>query len=511
MRLHLSDLYYLTPELTLIITAAVLAVLDITLPKKISRTLLGWLSLLGLAISAGFVAHFMKLLQLEDGSTTVELPIQLLNYSYRIDAFSSLFKCFILAGTALVIFMSIGSLKQERISQQGEYYYLFLPAAVGAMVMASSGDLITLFVGLECLSMTSYILVALRKNEAKSSEAAFKYVVMGSIGSAFILYGMSFLYGLTGTTVIHEIHQELSKLGLSYSAMIYLSFFLMMAGFGLKIAAAPFHAWAPGVYQGSPTPVAGFLATVSKAAGFAVLLRVMFNVYYGLGSAVSVPYHTDIFLAIMVLAALAMILGNTMALLEKDMKRMLAYSGIANAGYLLVPAGIQMGGRHTSNFSELMFYLIVYLFMTLGAYSVLMIVSGSSGQTGVKAFAGLYYRAPWLAVAMLMILLSLAGIPISGGFFGKLYIILGTILTKQYWLAVVMIFTSVISFYYFFGVIRQMFMRTNSNLGQVKGSYPVAITVWICVAVTVLLGIFPHIVINFIENIFHIRTDFFMF
>jgi NADH-quinone oxidoreductase subunit N len=499
-RLFASDLLHLAPELTLVIFAIALSLLDLLLPKRTSRNVLGTLALVGIIISALLVALRLNVAE----------PIILLNQSYRIDDFANLFKLVLLTGSALIILMSIGSVKRADIPHKGEFYYLFLPAVLGGMVMASSGDLITLFVGLELLSITSYILVGMRKASLQSNEGAFKYIVTGSIASAFLLYGMSFLYGMSGTTNIGEIREALVQMDPSFTSLIYVSFFLMLAGFGFKVAAAPFHTWAPDVYQGAPTPVAAFLAVVSKAAGFAIIFRVMYSVFYGVANNPEAPLFLDMFLAVTVLAAIAMIVGNTLALKQRNMKRLLAYSGIANAGYLLVPIGTHFGFVHYSNFAEFMFFMIAYLFMNIGAFAVLLYVSQSVGHEEMKGFSGLYYRAPFTAAAMVILLLSLAGLPITGGFFGKLYIILGTLQVQVYWLAAIMIATSIMSFYYYFSIIRQMFMRNVDETSDDKLPAPLGATIWICAIATLLLGFFPHWVIGYIEAIFQLTVDFFI-
>ncbi|MEC0225783.1 NADH-quinone oxidoreductase subunit N [Paenibacillus alba] len=497
LRLHANDLVHLLPELSLVVTAIILSLLDLILPNRMNRSIIGWLTLVGIAVSAVFV-----ILQLNPAE-----PFSLLNQSYRVDDFSNLLKLFTLTGTGLIVLMSLSFIKEDAIPHVGEYYYFYLPAALGAMIMSSSGDLITLYVGLELLSITSYLMVAMKKKDAQSNEGAFKYLVMGGISSAIILYGMSFLYGMTGSSNLMEIGIALPSLVASYEPLLYVSFFLLLAGFGFKIAAAPFHSWAPDVYQGAPTPVTAFLAVVSKAAGFAILFRV-FYVLFGFSSFEGTSIQSDVFLAISVMAAIAMVTGNFIALKQTNMKRLLAYSGIANAGYLLVPIGTYFSGTHYANFSEFIFYLIAYLFMNIGAFAVLMIVEQAEGHTEAKGFGGMYYRAPLTAVAMVLIVLSLAGIPVSGGFFGKLYIILGTMQTKQYWLGSLMILTSVVSLYYYFGIVRQMFMRSDYEPAEVKVSVPLGITVWLCALVGLALGFVPHIVLKGIESIFTLTKDF---
>jgi NADH-quinone oxidoreductase subunit N len=496
LRLQWSDLGYMAPELTLVIAAVVLSLLDLLLPKQTNRTMLGWLSLIGIIISAWFVIS---------GLNPAE-PKQLLNLSYRVDDFGNIMKLILLTGVGFVTFMSIGSVKEEEIPHVGEYYYMLLPATIGGMIMASSGDLITLFVGLELLSITSYILVAMRKKDTRSNEAAFKYIVLGGISSAIILYGMSFLYGITGSTNIAVINTVMGQNASAVMPFIYLSFFLLLAGFSFKIAAAPFHMWAPDVYQGAATPITAFLAVVSKAAAFAIMFRVMYSVF-AIGPLMDQPIHGDVLLSMMVVAALAMVLGNFIALRQSNLKRLLAYSGVANSGYLLVPIATQFSIVHYSNFSEFAFYLIAYLFMNIGMFAVLMIIERSTGEGQMHGLAGLYYRAPGTAVATVLLVLSLAGLPLSAGFFGKLYIMLGTLQTQNYWLAAVMIGTSVVSFYYYFGIIRQMFMRSDFESRRVIVPLPLGITLWLCAGISVLLGIVPQWVLGWIERIFSLTQD----
>lgn len=499
--LSFHDLGYLAPELTLVISAVILSLLDLFLPVRMKRTLLGWLTVLATAVSAAFVIARLG----------TDQPISLLGQSYRIDDFANLMKLVLLGGTGLIVFMSLGTVKEEEIQHEGEFYYLFLPAVLGGMIMASSADLITLFVGLETLSITSYIMVGIRKKNPLSNEGSFKYLVQGGISSAVILYGMSFLYGMTGSTNLYEIRMaiDMPSAGTDFGPLIYISFFLLLAGFSFKVAAAPFHTWAPDAYQGAPTPVTAFLAVVSKTAAFAITFRVLVYLFYVLleGNDAA-PVGHDAFLALAAVAATAMIIGNTMALKQTDLKRLLAYSGIANAGYLLVPVATGYSLVHHSTFEELLFYLIAYLFMNVGAFAMILLMEKSTGDTGVKSLAGLYYRAPWSSAAMLLILLSLAGLPVTGGFFGKVFILFGSIQNHQFWLAAVMILTSVAAYYFYFGIIRQMFMRRDEESSEVKLTVPLAITLWLCAAVGVLMGFFPQVILDGIGHVFNFTTDF---
>lgn len=500
MRLHAADLAHLAPELALLIGTAVLTILDLLLPKRMGRRLTAWLSLAVLLAAAVLV--FARL---------GDEPVGLLGNSYRVDDFANLFKLLFIGGAALVVLMGSGSLKESDIPHLGELYYLVLPATLGAMVMVSSADLITMFIGLELLSITSYILVGMRKNAVASTEASFKYAVLGSIASAFILYGISFVYGITGSANIADIRRS-GVLAMStdeYGLLMYVSFFLMLAGFAFKIAAAPFHQWAPDVYQGAPLPVMAFLATVSKAAAVAMLFRVSYVLFMGVGTK-DMPLSDDVFLAFAVLAALAMIAGNLLALRQRNLKRLLAYSGVANAGYLLVPLTEQMSNYHVNNFSELYYYLIAYFLMNIGAVAVVSVVSAAAdGSEEMSAFAGLYHRSPATAIAMTVLVLSLAGLPVTAGFFGKLYILLGALHVGLHWLAVVMIVTSVISYYYYFAIVRQMFMRPGPDDRGVRVGAPQGIVIWLTAAASVLLGFFPQWALSGIAGVFELARDFF--
>lgn len=505
--LHWSDLALLAPELTLVIAAVVLSIIDLLLPRKVNREWIGVLSLAGVLTSLGFV--IWKLIDRYSqaaGGTPAEV-IQLLNGSYRVDDFALLIKVLFLIGTAIVILMSIGSMRDEELPHRGEYYYLLLPAALGAMIMVSSADLITLYVGLELLSITSYILVGMKKYDSRSTEGAFKYLVLGSVASAFILYGMSFLYGMSGSTNLAAIAYSLSTSVDVYQPLIYVSTLLMLVGFGFKIAAAPFHAWSPDVYQGAPTPVSAFLAVVAKGASLIVVFRLMFSVFFGLGQE-EVIYH-DLSTILLSIAVLSMVVGTTMALRQANTKRLLALSGVANAGYLLVPISlivVSNQGIYTSVFTSFWFYLAAYLVTTMGAFAVLLPVSRAAGHEEMSAFSGLYHRKPWLAITMTVFVLSLAGIPITAGFFGKLYIILGTVATRAYWVAIVMMVTSVISFYFYFGFIRQMYMRPATDQ-PVKVPFAQAVVIVLCAVLVIGLGLFPNQILAWLNTVFTISPD----
>ncbi|WP_373232177.1 NADH-quinone oxidoreductase subunit N [Cohnella sp.] len=503
-----SDTWFLAPEIVLSLFTVVLALADLFLPKRINRDVIGWLTLVGLIAAAVFVV--LHLLDLQSLAESGEIAsFSLLSGSYRVDDFGNLLKLVFLGSSAFIVLSSLGAVKDDDISIKGEFYYLLLPAVLGAMVMSSSGDLLTLFVGLELLSITSYILVATRKKNRQSSEAAFKYVVMGGVASAFILYGMSFLYGVTGGTNLLDIVQQMDPALENFRALLYISFFLMIAGFAAKLALAPFHAWAADVYQGAPTPVTAFLAVVAKGAAFAMLYRIFMNSAFFTSGGDGVMKN-DIFIGLAVLAAAAMIIGTVGALRQRNVKRLLALSGVANAGILLTPLVLDLTELHASFFSEFLYYFIAYAFMNIGAFAVLMIVSRDAGNDYLSGFAGLYHRAPWTAGAMTILLCSLAGLPVTGGFFGKLFILFGTIQTHTYWLAAILLITTVVSYAVYFAFIRQMYMRSGTNDSQLQLTGPAAVTIWICTIATLALGFLPMPILDWINQIFSIPIDLLM-
>ncbi|MFD0673706.1 NADH-quinone oxidoreductase subunit N [Cohnella sp. GCM10027633] len=501
-----SDTWYLSPEITLSIFTIVLAVIDLILPKRANRDVIGWLTLAGLLAAAAFVVLLMVDLKNGVGAAGDEV-YSLVGGSYRIDDFGNLLKLAFIGASAFIVLFSLGSVRDEDVPIKGEMYYLVLPAVLGAMVMSSSGDLITLFVGLELLSITSYILVAARKRSSASSEAAFKYVVTGGVASAFILYGMSFLYGATGSTRLPEMLKGMDAAMQTSEALLYVGFFLMIAGFAAKLALAPFHAWASDVYQGAPTPVTAFLGVVAKGAAFAMLYRIffLFATYFMFGS--DSVMNDDIFLALAVLAAAAMIVGTAGALRQRNVKRLLALSGVANAGILLTPLVLGLSPLHSSMFEEFFYYFIAYALMNIGAFAVLTIVSRDTGNETISGFAGLYHRAPWTAAAMTVLLCSLAGLPVTGGFFGKLFILFGTVQTKTYWLAAVLLVTTVVSYAVYFAFIRQMYLRGGDIDSGLRMTAPATICIWLCVAGTLALGFFPKPILEGIGQLFSLQFD----
>ncbi|MBM7551747.1 NADH-quinone oxidoreductase subunit NuoN [Thalassobacillus pellis] len=482
----------MAPEFTILIIATALSLLDLFTGKHINRKNFGW-------FAAGGIVVAIVYLVMQIGHE----PAMILANTYRLDAFSIAFKLLLLTAALLVLLMGISYQPKEGIVYRGEFYYLMLTALLGAMMMASSADLITLFVGLELLSISSYVLAGMRKNHHRSNEAAMKYIVNGGISTAFTLFGLSYIYGLTGSTNLAEISREISNITPENGqALLAMAFILTFVGLAFKISTVPFQMWAPDVYEGSPTPVTAFLSVVSKTAGFVIIFRILISIFpftQGFDENTSLLQSMMIFLSI--LAGLTMVVGNTIALKQRNIKRLFAYSSIAHAGYLLVPFVA---------FSQLMFestwfYLLAYLLMNIGAFTIIQMMSDQHDSEDVSVFAGLYYRKPLLAVLMTIFLLSLAGIPGTAGFIGKLNIFLGALFAdpNRYILAAIMIGTTIISYIYYFGVMAQMFMRPPGSRTKIELPLAVTIAMVICAAGTLLLGIMPGIALEFFQNHFN--------
>lgn len=389
------------------------------------------------------------------------------------------FNVIILLGTGLAVLTSFDYLRRCGLDQP-EYYPLMLLSAVGAMVMAGSGDLITLVLGLEIMSLPVYVLSAWRQGSRESEEAGMKYFLMGAFGSAILIYGAALTYGATGSFVLADIAAAVTSARFVSPLLVTLGGAFVLAGLGFKAAIAPFHQWAPDVYTGAPTSVTAFMSVVIKTGAFAALLRIAALLFPGLE-----PW---LLTALAILVALTLVLGNFAALMQTRVKRMLAYSAVAHAGYvgLAVLAANEAGVRAGA------WYLIAYTLMNLGAFTVLTLTSDANDHgDDLERFAGLARRRPWLAFAMTIFLLSLGGIPPLAGFTGKILVFQAAIDAGYVWLAVLGILTSVVALVYYFRVIGIMYFREPEyELPQYR-SPAAALAIGVAAAGTVLLGIFP--------------------
>jgi NADH-quinone oxidoreductase subunit N len=489
----------MTPEFIILGVSALITLLDLFMPKNMDRKILGWIGI------AAIFAAIVSVLGMVGGPVT-----SILEDSFRLDSFAMAFKLLLLVGAGLVMFLAVSYKAKDGLEQyRGEFYYLLLSALLGGMIMTSSGDLITLFIGLELLTVSSYILVGIRKYNLESNESAMKYVINGGISTAITLFGMSYVYGLTGSTNLLDIAARLASASdAQQSYLLTLAFLMIFVGLSFKLAAAPFHMWAPDVYQGAPTPFTAFLSVVSKTAGFVIVIRILLTVF---GSVVSVgdtsmPILLEMQDYIAFIAGATMVIGNVVALKQSNIKRMFAYSSIAHAGYILVA----LTSLSSNMFYSIWFYLLAYLLMNLGAFAVIQVVSEKTGSTKIADYAGLYRRSPVLAVVMGLLLVSLAGFPGTAGFIGKLNIFIGAFYgTPHYVLASVMIATTVVSYFYYFGVMTQMFFRPAADDSKFNIPFGVIVVLIVAVAGSVLFGVMPNIALDYMQNNLDILADFF--
>jgi NADH-quinone oxidoreductase subunit N len=398
-----------------------------------------------------------------------------------LDNFATFFNITFLVAAALTILMSDEYLKREGYPI-GEYYPLILFTTAGAMWMASGTDLMTIFLGLEVLSISLYVLAGLFRGQTRSNEAGLKYFLLGAFSTGFLLYGIALIYGVSGTTNIADIGQYLAAhpaaLG---NPMTVAGMLLLSVGFLFKIAAAPFHMWTPDVYQGAPTPVTAFMSAGPKAAAFAGFIRVLVLAFGGM--------QEEWTTLLWVLAVLTMIVGNVIAINQTNIKRMLAYSSIAHAGYAMVG----MVAANTIGISGVLFYLLAYTFMNLGAFAVL-VLAGKKGEDNLtlEGFAGFGYKRPFLGVALTVFLFSLMGIPPTAGFAGKFYIFAGAIEAGYVWLAVIGVLNSAVSLYYYLRVMVAMYFKEpTEDYGWVTMHVGTVVSIILALAGILYLGIIP--------------------
>ncbi len=470
--ISLSDFYYILPELVLTGGALLLLVADVLLPRR-SGNALAWITLLVIAATTASLAPFVN--------THVEVSHGLL----AVDRFALFFKIIFLMSAALTVLMSVRYLETEGASP-GEYYFLILCATLGMMIMAGGIDLISIFIGLETMAVSFYILVGFIKPSQKSNEAAVKYFLLGAFSLGILLYGMSIMYGLSGTTNLRVMATMF--VGHERDPRLVLAVIFVVAGVAFKIGAVPFHMWAPDVYEGAPTPITAFLSVGSKAAAFAMLLRIFLE---GL-PAMSADWR----LLFEVLSIVTMTVGNIAALTQTNLKRMLAYSSIAHAGYILigVVAGTPRGVAAT------LIYLFIYLFMQLGAFAVIAVMRRRDvAGDELKDFSGLSFRHPFAAFAMLLFMLSLGGIPPTAGFFGKFWLFSAAIESGYVWLAVIGVLNSAVSLYYYIRIVVFMYLKSETIGSEPAINAPLALVLGVAIVATIVLGVYPRLLFEVAE------------
>ena len=464
------DLISLAPVLVLSVFTMLVMLVDLFVGKN--KSILVFIALTGLLMAA--VSSFAK----------TDWPVASFGGSYVVDHMSVFFTMIFCLSSALAILLSVDYNRREKI-RVGEYYSLIMFCTVGMIILASSTDLIMIFLGIEIVSLCLYVLAGIRRGDTRSNEAALKYFLLGAFATGFLLYGMTLLYGSTGTTKLAGIAEALSHSDVLSQPILMMGVVLLIAGFGFKVASVPFHMWTPDVYQGAPTPVTAFMAVGPKAAAFAAFFRVFTTAMPELAPT------WEVLLSIVAVAT--MFVGNLGAIMQTNIKRLLAYSSISHAGYILI-AIIAQGSLATS---ALLFYMLSYTFMTFGAFSIIIIL-GRNGKENLELedYSGLGFQAPLLGLAMSIFLLSLGGLPPLAGFVAKFYIFQAALNEGYVILVVLAVLNSAISLYYYLKVIVFMYMKEPK--GELKISLtPITLLVIIIgVLGTIQLGLFPGPVIS---------------
>jgi NADH-quinone oxidoreductase subunit N len=462
LTMSFADLLLLLPEIILTFWLCVVLIVDFAFPR-LSKEQLAYLSVVGLVATLGCLAWF----------DLNRISGALFGDMFVLDRMALFFKMFIVGATILVILASIQYVNRFAFFR-GEYYFLVVMSALGMMFMASANDLLSVFVTLEFSTFGFYVLVAYLREDLASNEAGLKFFILGVFAAGLLAYGISLVYGETGKLVFPQIVPAPATPGLM------IGFLLIFAALGFKVGAVPFHSWIPDTYQGSPTPVTAFLSIAPKGAAFAILLRIFF---------VALATFKPMWVFLLVGASiLSMTYANIVAIAQRNIKRLLAYSGIAQIGNILIglAAGTKMGT------DAILFYLLAYLFANLGAFAVVIAVSHAIGSDEIDDYSGLNRRSPFLAFAMLLFLLSLAGVPPLAGFIGKLYIFVAAIKEGLYALIAVGLINVIISMYYYLVVVKKMYINEPIDPSPLSISGPMRAVVYAGLVGTLLIGVYPQ-------------------
>ncbi len=482
------DWHALAPELTLLGFGALLTLIDIAWLNRARAASVGLASI-------GLLAVMVPILTLATDGADREL----FGGAYVVDNYALIMKAiFVLAGYVVVLLST--NYIAEGDYWESEYYQMLLSAVLGMLVMASARDLVTIFVALELLSIPAYLMAAWRKRDLRSNEAGLKYYLMGVFASAVLLYGLSLLYGATGTTLLSGIADAVASPAVTTPmAVVTLGIVFVVVGFGFKVSAFPFHTWAPDTYEGAPTPVTAFLSVASKAAGFVALLSLVYVGFWG---------RSDVYQPLMwALAAASMTAGNLMALRQRNLVRLLAYSGVAQAGYMLAPLAVAGESVATGDdaLAAVVTYLAIYAAMNLGAFAVIIAVARRTASAELDSYRGLFSYAPGLAVAMTIFLMALAGIPPLGGWFAKFEIVLALLSPGTAWgvaLGVVVAVNSVIALYYYARIASYMWVETpvdGADTSRLTVPTSISAALVLTGAATLAFGIAPQWVGRFTD------------
>lgn len=474
------DVYLLAPEIAMVALGGLVIMLDLVVHRK---GVLAAVTVVGLIIPLA-----LSLVLLGDVLNEPSRSLTGIFNSIVVDQFALFFK-FLVLGIVVLLVLASTDYVSKLPRFQGEYYGLILFSATGMMLLASTTELISIYISLELTALPLAALVAFLR-DARSVEAGIKFLLLSAMSSALLLYGLAFVFGFTGTTQISEIAHliAVSPENLPFGSYpVLMGVILIVAGFGFKVSSVPFHMWTPDVYEGAPTPITAYLSVASKAAGFAVLLRVFYTVFGDVS--------LDWALLFAVLAAMSMTVGNVVAIVQNNMKRMLAYSTIAQAGYMLVGLAAVAARAHDTSGpmgpSGVLFYLVAYAVTNLTAFFAIIAISNNVNSDRIDDFAGVARRAPWLAGVLAISLISLIGLPPMAGFMGKLFLFNAAINTDLVWLVVVGVINSVVSAYYYLRVIKVMYLRPSPSAERVQSSVALRVALGLSGLGVLVLGIMP--------------------
>jgi NADH-quinone oxidoreductase subunit N len=474
------DLHAILPEIIITVTLMAVLVVDLFLPDKAK-------SANGIISMAGVGGAGIALITLVNGGSR-----KTFGGMFVLDNYAMLFKFLFIAVAAILIFMSVTYLNEVVRNIQGEFYFLLLTSLLGMLVMPSARDLIALFIALETVTVPGFIIAGFKKHDNSSNEAAVKFFLFGVLSSAVMLFGMALIYGVTRSTNLYEIARVLTTkvypMPIQHAgSVIAAAILLIIVGFGFKVSAVPFHFWAPDTYEGSPVPVAAFLSVASKAAGFAGLLQIMF-VAFGSYTSVWAPGFA-------VIAVATMTVGNVIALQQKNIVRLLAYSSIGQAGYMLLPLAVVANKSATIQkeaFAAALTYILIYSFMQLGAFAVVIAVGRKYPNNLIEDYEGLAFREPGLAFAMLFFLLSLAGMIPTAGFWAKFFVFRSVIGAGTLWLAAVMVANTLIGLYYYLAVGAKMYLREpREREERIAVPYALVVAIILMVVIVAAVTVYP--------------------
>jgi NADH-quinone oxidoreductase subunit N len=481
-----ANLQAILPEISLALTLVAIIVFDLIFVK--SKKFLPFISLVGLIIAFSFVV-------LQFGNPKSAFSVSGNFYLLSLDNFSSFFKILILITTAFIVLFSISSKEINSCpDRHGEYYVLIFGMVIGMFFMVSANDLILIYLSLELLSLSSYVLAGFVKTSTRNSEASLKYIIYGSASSGIMLFGISILYGITGSTNLHEINTILQHPSANQLTFL-MSILMIFAGIGFKISIVPFHFWTPDVYEGAPISITAFLSVASKAAGFAVLIRflqVTFTQELDKSGYWQMISYINWQMLLVVFSIITMTFGNFAALWQDNIKRMLAYSSIAHAGYLMLGVAV----LSDQGLMAVLIYFAIYLFMNLGAFYVVMLIANKINSEEIDDYKGLGYSLPLLGTSLGIFLVSLTGLPPTAGFIGKLYLFIALVDANMITVAIIALLNTVISLYYYIRVLKAMFLVRSDKQVEINLSPLNYIVLTLLIAPVLILGLYFTPLVN---------------